>query len=320
MTFEPDYKDAAGNAITKEQAERQAMVDDARRFGEAQRRSERVMSDLQDSPDLASMVPDAWKHNPQAYLSRMADIGQDTVSPRVVDSASAGSLPVDRNILKGARNGPFECQPGAIRGDSIVSYRPFPNAEAITMRVDDAVLAGLLEPNGKGGFQVPGADDVAARAQDDQQEQAEAKRQFEAELEAKRLSGDEPDAALQQAINTAVSRVSAHATSALVEDAIANGDLSAAAVAQVSRAAGLTEQQGANLAQAMWDGFARQAAAAVTSAGVAPSEVDAVWAYASEHYATDLKNGVRNMALMSDVSAFKSIAKRYLAWRSAQIK
>ena len=320
MTFEPDYTDADGRPITQEQSQRQAMVDEARRVGEAQRRSQRVMQDLQDSPDLAAMVPDAWKHNPQAYLSRMSDVGHDTVSPRVIDSASAGQLPVDRNILKGARNGPFECSAGAIRGDSIVSYRPVPDAEPITMRVDDAVLAGLLEPNGKGGFQVPGADDVAARAQADQEELAEAKRQSEAELEVRRLSGEEPDAALQQAINTAVSRVPAHATSALVEDAIANGDLSAAALAQVSKAAGLSEQQGANLAQAMWDGFARQAAAAVTSAGVAPSEVDAVWAFASEYYATDLKNGVRNMALMSDVSAFKSMAKRYLAWRSAQGK
>ena len=318
MTFEPDYKDADGRPITQEQHERRAMVAEQRQIGEAQRRSARVMGELQAGPDLAAMVPDAWKHNPQAYISRMADKGHDTVAPRVRDSNDvSGNLPIDRNILKGARNGPFECAPGAIREDSIVSYQPVPGGPPMTMRVDAAVRAGLLEPNGKGGFQVPADDTIEARAHAEQAERDEAKRQHEAELEGRRAAGDEPDAALQQAIDLAVSRVPAHATSAIVEDAISNGDISASAIAQVSKAAGLTEDQGAGIAHAMWNGFARQAAAAVMSVGVPSGEVDAVWAFAAEKYPTDHRNGVRNMVLMSDTSAFKRIAKQFIAWRRA---
>lgn len=310
MSIEPDYTDAEGRPITQEQHERRAMVDEARRVGEAQQRSRRVMEEVRSAPDLAAMVPPAFRHDPMSYINQMSAKGSDTVAPRVLDSSKVGDYVLDPNILRSCTTpGGFECPASALKPDGLVNYM------GMTIKAAQAVEMGVLEMDERGVFRIP---DAAARKAETQAEDAAAKAEREAELVALREAGSEPDSRTQGAIDLVVKHVPEQARTALIHDFVSQGDLSMAAVNEVGRQLGWTESQAQGAAYVVVKGLQDQASRAAISAGVPAHEVADLWHFLSERYPVEQKHAALALINMSDASPIRALAKKFLGQKPRQ--
>lgn len=296
-----------------EQAERHAMVDEARRIGQEQQRSRGVLAAVSDQRTYADMVPPEHRNAPEAYLRAMAaKSGGDSSSrenaPKHIDSNDGGALPIDPHILKECRTaGGFECNASALKPDGIVTYR------GMTMKASQALEMGLLEQDERGVFRVPNSE---ARAADQKAEEAQAKAQHDAEVLARRETGDEPPAQAAEAIALVAKHVPEQAQTALIQDFVSNGSLSTAAVVEVGKQLGWGEGQAQGAAYVIVSGLQQQAARAAISAGVPADEVDALWQFLSERYPVEQKSAAMALIYTSDAKPIRTLAKKYLGQKA----
>lgn len=310
------YTDANGRPISPEQAERHEMVEQARRVGVEQHRSRNVMAAVTDQRAYADMVPPQHRNNPDAYLRAMAGKGagesggeaQPSSSrenaPKHIDSAKVGELPIDRNILKSCTTaGGFECHASALRPDGLVTYL------GMTMKAAQAVEMGLLEQDERGTFRVPNSE---ARAAEVQAEEQQAKAQHDVEMVTKRETGDEPCPRTQGAVDFVSKHVPEQARNALINDFVVQGDLSTAAVNEVGRKLGWTDDQAQGAAYVVVTGLQNQAARAAMSAGVPAGEVDALWQFLGDRYPNEQRTAALALIYASDAKPIRDLAKKYL--------
>jgi hypothetical protein len=185
------------------------------------------------------------------------------------------------------------------------------------MTAAHAVKMGLLEENGRGGFQLPSKADQEARERGEKVAKLELEQQAAGDVEAKRSTGEECDAETQGAIDLVAKHVPSQATDALVQDYVSNGNLSEANVVKIAESLGWSGDQGRAVVTKVVAGLQRQAATAATSVGVPAHEIDGLWAWASQHYPVEQKNCATalDLAHAGDVRGIKDLARKYMAHR-----
>lgn len=292
-------------ADSQARSEAQHYADLGRQQGQDQQRRANLPSPVAPPVDLAQMVPPEHRSNPQAYLDSMAERGGADPRGHLDSSQIKGALPIDSNILSDIRSpGGFVRNAAAgITPDCTVSY----GGTRIT--VEQAVNQGLIEPDGRGGYQVPNAAERAAKEQQDANAQ---KAQQEVELRMLRDQGDAPDAETSTLIDQVVSVVPQHSITALVQDIVQNGSISLDSVRQVADSIGMPAAHAEAMVEKTFSGLKRQADQAARAIGVAAEEVDAMWAFAQQRYATEHGKAVLSLALSSDSRGLKELARLYL--------
>jgi hypothetical protein len=316
MSIDPFVQANNGPAPTsqaeadQQRADRVNMVEEARRVGEAQRTTRAAPSIKSGAVDYAALAPPGHP-DPRAYVQEMAQRGGHNGNAPVLDTAKmTGALPVDNSILNECRSPMgFVCPASDLKADGTVSYK------GLRMTAAQAVKEGLLEDNGRGGFQLPSGESVKAREDAAKQADEQAKAQAAGDVEAKRATGEECDAETQGAIDLVAKHVPGQAADALVSDYVSNGSLSEANVVKIAESLGWSGDQGRAVVTKVVAGLQRQAATAATSVGVPAHEIDGLWAWASQNYPIEQKNSATALVHANDVRGIKDLARKYMAHR-----
>lgn len=307
-----------GNWTSVSPGEARELSRQAETFDDNRRQSERTTRAIDDAltgTDWQRVVPPG--EDPRTYINAMVGKagGGNFVTP-ALDSSHATQVAFAPTALTirspaGTSRAPNAAQPGDLLEIEV-------GGRKVTMRCDDAVRQGFIKQDRDGGYKALSSDDREEARQQVQREQQERQTLNKAELPALRESGDEPDEEAQASINAVTSRVPGEAVSALVEDWVKNGTLSAANVARVGQSVGFSAEQAAGLTTSVVEGLQRQAAAAVATAGIAREEAQAAYDWMAEHYPSEHQNAARALILGSDAKGLKALAAKYVAWKRQQ--
>jgi hypothetical protein len=259
--------------------------------------------------DYAAMAP-AGHPDPKGYVLGMVSKGSDGVESTNTPTTGTSTRP---RVL-GFESQGFTRVPADAKPGDVVSLE-LPGGRVMTAEVELAVRQGFLKRDRDGGYRAFGDDEIAQEKAEQQRQQQQDEQQQKADIEQKRLTGDAPDADLQRTLDT-INRIVPSATAeALVEDYIANGGISLDNLQKVAAHVGITFQQAQALVDQNIAGVRRQAELALSTVGIPPEEVDAVYAFASENHILDHKGAVRSLAFANDTSAYRDLAEKYKAWK-----
>lgn len=183
------------------------------------------------------------------------------------------------------------------------------------IEVSQAVAMGLIRPAAGGGFEAIPTNERQLAEQAQRQEEQQEQQKAADEREAARLTGEEPDEALQGAIDDINSVVPAPVINSAVEEFVANGGLNSKTFGALAQSVGLHPVQARLMTQRLADGYVRQADLAVSTHGISANEADAAYAWMAEHHPGDHKNAMRALVFASDTKPLKALAAKYAAFK-----
>ena len=244
-----------------------------------------------------------------AYVRRMTERGaQDFTSASLDSSKITATIPPPSTInirsAYGSPRVPAAAGPGDVLEITLGNRK-------VTVEVEEAVRQGLLRHHRDGGYQ-------AVSDTDAQQTKQPEEKKGDPMLEAKRATGDEPDAETNSAIEDIVRSVPAPAIEALARDAIDNGGMSLKSVLDVAERSGLSHDQATSLTTTAVQGLYRQACAAVASQGVPANEAAEAFGWMQEHLPLEHKNASMALIMASEPSGLKELAGKYIAWKRSR--
>lgn len=292
--------------------EARAIAPQSEFFNDAKRQSERTSQAVDaalSGPKWSDAAPAGV--DPRAYIAAMAGKADGNFVPEHRDGFKATlplGAPTSLSIKTpwGASRPPGDAKPGDLLTIHI-------SGQPVDLEIEQAVREGLVRRSAGGGYQPLPEEELRAL-------QAEALRDMQKQkpieggaLDAKRATGDEPDADTSALIGAINARVPAPAIDALANDMLTNGSLSMENVVRVGQASGLSAEQAMTYASRAVEGFQRQANAAAISVGVAAEELGDVHAWASQQMPLEYNNAQRALAFASDARGMKDIARKYRA-------
>lgn len=296
---------ATAEEANQRREERVSMVEEAKRVGEAQRRTPALPA--QRDMSARALAPEGHP-DPEGYISAMIARGGGNRNAPVLDSSKAPAPPVDATILdKCLSPAGFKCSPADLKPGARVFYKGY------EIEVEQAVRQGLLVRDlQNGGYALPNKDAQDAREKVAKEAAEWEKQQQAGELEAKRASGDDCDAETQGALDIMAEHVPAQAANSLVNDYVANGSLSEANVVAVAEQLGWTGDQGKAVASKVIAGLQRQADRVAVSSGVASHETNAVWSWLADRYPAEHRNAALALAHANDTKPLRALVKKYV--------
>lgn len=183
------------------------------------------------------------------------------------------------------------------------------------IEVSQAVAMGLIKPAAGGGYEpISTVEQQMADQAQEQEEQQELQRASK-EREAARLTGEEPDEALQGAIDDINSVVPAPVINSAVEEFVSKGGLDSKTFGALAQSVGLHPVQARLMTQRLAHGYVRQADLIVSTHGISANEADTAYAWMAEHHPGEHKNAMRALILASDAKPLKALAAKYAAFK-----
>lgn len=259
--------------------------------------------------DYSELAPPGHP-NPRAYVEQMigrAGLNEPTKGP------ASPAVPRPRTLNIESRAGTRA--PAAARPGDVVEIE-FPGGRIVTVEVEEAVRQGFIKHDRDGGYKPISDDEIAQEKAEQQRKDQQEREERKADIEQRRLTGDEPDESFQRTIVLVNARIPGDVTAALLEDYVTNGTVDFESIKKVASRTGLPIDRARQFVNEIYEGVYRQAWRALTSSGIPAEEVAAVFSYAAEHHALDAKGAVRALALNSDPSVFRDLAGKYKAWKT----
>ena len=296
-------------------SEAEALAAQGRALDDARRRTAEgpSMDAALARPNLADMVPPGTS-DPQKYLADMIGLAESSGWYTRDNHSEPARFPQPRALTfysaGGMTTAPTHVKPGDVveldlRGDGTLT----------TIEVEHAVALGIVERDPNGGYRP-----IAESAKDDQR-RADAQRkelerqQYAQELEAKRATGDEPDANTQAAIEEMVRIVPAPAQQVLIEEAIVGEGISLSNLEKLAKSVGVPMQRAMDMTENVVSGLREQAALAISQVGVPRDQAPEVWDWLYQNHRQDHINASRAFVMQANAEPLRALARKYLAAR-----